>query len=61
MNDSYLEDLAETARYFWNYYEDLERSDKWNEIKVAFPDLAHAVENFKTAKRLVGLELMALG
>lgn len=60
MNEEYRTQLADSVLYFWNNYEDLERSSQWDEVKAEFPELAIAWANFKAAKRIVELEVRNL-
>lgn len=40
-------------KYFWEEKGDLERWMQWEELKHEYPDIAHAWETYKHAKRIV--------
>lgn len=58
MYDKY--ELLDSAIYFWEGYEDIDRSPDAACIYAAFPALERAFTNYQIAKRAVDAELFLL-
>lgn len=54
------DDMIASLEYFWSEKGNIERWVDYEECAHLFPELVHAVEEFKRARRRVGMEIADL-